>query len=301
MENYILEESLGALSPYPFIANTQQKSGVGMTAYPHIHDDVELIYVLRGEYEVFLNGNKHYFKTGDLLVINCREIHMIFSIAQGDNEYAVIRTSLEALRLLGSEVDSSKFILPFRINSPSQKKIFTEEELRGSGVHEAVTEALCEVEEKKFGFELAATNAINRILLTVLRLRNADYNSKSVFNEKSGDINKAFEYIEKNYASDITMDKLASICSMSYSYFSRTFKAVTAQSFSEYLLGVRLREAESLLAATDTPVTDIAYKTGFSTLSYFIAKFREKMGITPKQYRKRILDTIKRNKLSEDM
>lgn len=296
MEKYRLEESLGDSSPYPFIANTQIRTGAGMTASPHIHDDVELIYVLNGEYEVLLNGNKHYFKTGDLLAINCREIHMIFSLGDGKNEYAVIRTSLKALKLSGYKIDSSKYILPFKINAPAQKKIFTAKELEGSGVHEAVTEVLYEIREKKFGFELAVANAINRILLTVLRLRNNGAPSEAMYTERAGDMNKAFEYIEKNYASDITMTELSRLCSMSYSYFSRTFKAITAQSFSEYLLGVRLREAESLLAATDTPVTDIAYQTGFSSLSYFIAKFREKMGVTPKKYRDSILETIKSSK-----
>jgi transcriptional regulator GlxA family with amidase domain len=57
--------------------------------------------------------------------------------------------------------------------------------------------------------------------------------------------------------------------------------------FSEYLLLTRLKKAAVLLAETELPVTRVAMDTGFSTASYFIQRFREYQGTTPRRFRSR--------------
>ena len=96
----------------------------------------------------------------------------------------------------------------------------------------------------------------------------------------------AVEYINKSYASEITLDSIAKKCSLSRSFFSKKFKEVTGFGFSEYLTLVRIKSAERLLAEGKKNVTDIAFECGFNDSSYFASKFKELIGITPKKYQK---------------
>ncbi|MBR5057184.1 MAG: helix-turn-helix transcriptional regulator, partial [Clostridiales bacterium] len=57
--------------------------------------------------------------------------------------------------------------------------------------------------------------------------------------------------------------------------FSRFFRHALGQTFSDYLLYVRLTEAEKLLITTSKSISQIALDTGFSTSSYFITQFKK--------------------------
>ena len=99
-------------------------------------------------------------------------------------------------------------------------------------------------------------------------------------------IQDAVEYINKNYGSDISLDCIAKLCSLSRSFFSKKFKEVTGFGFSEYLTLVRIKNAERLLSDGKKSVTDIAFECGFNDSSYFASKFKELIGTTPKRYQK---------------
>ena len=101
-------------------------------------------------------------------------------------------------------------------------------------------------------------------------------------------IQSATEYISQNYT-DVTALEVAEYCNLSYSYFSRTFKKIMNQSFTEYLNSYRLTKAVQLLSSTDKSIVEISEKLGFSTPSYFIQQFKAKNGVSPKKYREKFL------------
>jgi AraC-like DNA-binding protein len=76
---------------------------------------------------------------------------------------------------------------------------------------------------------------------------------------------------------------------MSYSYFSRYFKSLIGKTFSEYLTYVRITEAEKMLLTTDLNITEVALESGYSNSSYFIAQFRVMKGMSPRQFKKKVL------------
>ncbi len=74
---------------------------------------------------------------------------------------------------------------------------------------------------------------------------------------------------------------------VSYSYFSRSFKAETGMSFREYVNFRRVNEAKRRLVSSDADIASIADALGFSSPSHFINVFGELAGISPKQFRKK--------------
>jgi AraC-like DNA-binding protein len=86
-------------------------------------------------------------------------------------------------------------------------------------------------------------------------------------------------------AEAITLEQAAAICSLSPAYFSRKFSSIFGMSFTEYARVHRLHLAARQLATTGRPVSQIAYDVGFSSPSYFSARFRERFAMTPREYR----------------
>ena len=100
-------------------------------------------------------------------------------------------------------------------------------------------------------------------------------------------LKQVVDYIEKNYARQITLEDLAGAVSMSPRYFCRFFSEMTHQTPMDYLNRQRIEQACFRLVTTDESVTEIAFDTGFNDLSYFIRIFRKYKGISPGKYRRK--------------
>lgn len=96
----------------------------------------------------------------------------------------------------------------------------------------------------------------------------------------------ARDYINENFAKDISLCQIAASCFISPFHFSRIFKKVTTFSPGRYLQDVRLKNAALLLKNTAMPVTDIAWASGFNSTAYFATSFRQQYKMNPVQYRK---------------
>lgn len=94
----------------------------------------------------------------------------------------------------------------------------------------------------------------------------------------------ALEYIEKNYASRITLETLARLTGLSPKYFCRCFRAVVHRSPIDYLNYYRIECACGLLSTTDLTIADIAQRCGFNDSSFFIKQFRKYKQTTPHRY-----------------
>ena len=74
---------------------------------------------------------------------------------------------------------------------------------------------------------------------------------------------------------------------ISSSHLSHIFKEITGYSTIDYLISCRLSAAKRLLSSTDINIKEIIYQCGFSDESNFSRMFKEKVGITPSEFRKR--------------
>jgi AraC-like DNA-binding protein len=100
-------------------------------------------------------------------------------------------------------------------------------------------------------------------------------------------IERAITRIQDEFDRNLDMKVLAQELNVSYSWFRHTFTAHTGLSPHQYLLELRLVRARSLLAETEMPVKEIALQTGFEDELYFSRLFRQKMNLTPSQWRSR--------------
>ncbi|WP_339317768.1 response regulator [Paenibacillus sp. FSL R10-2734] len=103
------------------------------------------------------------------------------------------------------------------------------------------------------------------------------------------DMEEALIYIETNYARPLNMAMVSNHVSLNYSYFSEAFKAYTGENFVIYLKKVRIRHAKELLAKGCIKLAGVSEKVGFENSKQFARVFKELEGISPGDYRAKIL------------
>jgi two-component system response regulator YesN len=98
-------------------------------------------------------------------------------------------------------------------------------------------------------------------------------------------IRKCMEYIEENYALNISQEDVAKAVEISSSYLSMIFKQETGINFVAYLNKVRIEKAKELLKGTNLKIYEIAEKVGFASPYYFSRVFKDLVGCSCKEYR----------------
>ena len=88
-------------------------------------------------------------------------------------------------------------------------------------------------------------------------------------------------YIEKNYANEISMQDLAREMNYSEAYFSKLFKQCFGQNFTSYLMEYRVREAKKLLGEHTINVKEVGKSVGYGDSNYFTKVFRRVTGQSP--------------------
>ena len=100
--------------------------------------------------------------------------------------------------------------------------------------------------------------------------------------ERDNPVYKAIKYIQENIKQPISINQLAYELNMSDTNFCNSFKKIIGITPKEYITNLKLTHAKEMLKNQN--VTEVAYDLGYENISHFIALFKIKYGITPKQY-----------------
>ena len=101
--------------------------------------------------------------------------------------------------------------------------------------------------------------------------------------EQDNPVYKAIKYIQDNIKQPISINQLAYELNMSDTNFCNSFKKIIGITPKEYITNLKLTYAKDMLKNQN--VTEVAYDLGYENISHFIALFKIKYGITPKQFK----------------
>lgn len=99
-------------------------------------------------------------------------------------------------------------------------------------------------------------------------------------------VEKAIDYIKKNYWDDINVNSIVRHINLNRSYFSSLFQKSMGITLQEYLTVFRLSRANELLDMTDESIEEIANNCGYNDPLTFSKAYKRKYGVTPTQHRK---------------
>jgi len=152
-------------------------------------------------------------------------------------------------------------------------------------LHFTIMQLVLQRSGTKLQIDQLVMQVIDKVLGTI-----TDYTSDARIHERLKrqhltTIERAKEYITGNFTQDISLMEIAAYCYVSPFHFSRIFKTFTAVSPHQYLLSIRLQHAAMLLGNTQMTVGDVAFSSGFNSIEYFTAAFRQQYTCPPAKFR----------------
>ena len=253
----------------------------------HTHDFIEFVYILRGKCVHTIDGKVFPVKRGDMLIINYEQKH---SIIGGVGEYINIFLKPEYLSENIADQNNAFALLDlvefsdFKKTLADIKNVVSFAEFERTTVENMLLNLETEMHEKPAGYVLSTRSWFNLLLVMVFRKMSLMLTER--FNGISEEL---LMFIKTHCREKMEMSEIAGKCHYHPAYFSRSFRAYTGMSFTEYLKRARIDRAAQLLANTGLQVQDVCYEVGYSDKTKFFRHFREINGETPLAYRKRMV------------
>lgn len=258
--------------------------------YPlHYHQDIEFVYVLKGEVTL-KNGYCHYtLKEGDIFTNAGHEVHSLTSTGR-ENIVALIQISTRYFSQYFPSL--SKACYRTYSNKPTTK--------RHDNLREKLLQILLAYEIKSFNYKSECTYLIVDIIKYLDKYFNLfAFENDVVINFESGDqttterISRIITYIYQYYAEKITLEDLASMEHLSEFYISHIIKDCTGMNFREFLCFARVEWSEIQLLDTNKKISQIARDVGFSTTAYYEKYFYKWFKRTPEEHRAHFKPMVK--------
>ncbi|TBL74601.1 response regulator transcription factor [Paenibacillus thalictri] len=100
-------------------------------------------------------------------------------------------------------------------------------------------------------------------------------------------IRRVRDHIDKHYTHNYSLPEAAEMAHLSVSHFSSLFKKSTGLTYLNYVNQLRIEKAKELLLAPEVKIYEVADQVGFTSLPYFNRVFKQLVGTTPLEFRKR--------------
>ena len=137
------------------------------------------------------------------------------------------------------------------------------------------------------GYEFEVREQLSRVIFQLSGRRDDSVRPSQKSLRDGERMKRMLEFIQENYGEALTAPQIAAAASLSVSECLRCFKNTIGMTPGRYLNQYRLQAAAGLLRETGGRISDIALACGFQETSYFARVFRESMGVTPSEYRKK--------------
>jgi AraC family transcriptional regulator, melibiose operon regulatory protein len=250
---------------------------------PDHHNEIELNLLYSGWVTYFLGGQKVRFEVGRLGLFWAAIPHQIIEYAD-DTEYFVATIPLSWF--LQCE-------LPERLTLPLMRgEVIMEANDRRGALD---NELFSEWEKDLTGDSKAAKDIVMLELEARLRRLAGGLPSGASHKKRtqrlslqSGGLNKVEQMacmVAQRYTDPLTITEISEGVNLHPNYAMNLFKKTFGTTLIDYLTHHRISHAQRLLATTDEKIVEIAFASGFSSISRFNEAFRRACGCTPREYR----------------
>ncbi|MGI6175823.1 MAG: helix-turn-helix domain-containing protein [Christensenellales bacterium] len=240
----------------------------------HKHEDrCEVFYISKGHATFIIDSKTYPVKTGDIIVCDKGVVH--HEEGPKDGEFEMWVCPIGNFQLKGRE--------PNHVLWPGMPPVFS----AGSKGRDIVA---CNEIILDACLNITKHSNIRGQGVAILMLSIVDEIISQAKEEKRPVVVKpmiqdVINYIDDNYAEQISLASLAKKFYVSADYLSHAIKKETGMSPISYLINRRLGEGQKYLLLTDYPISTIAEMVGYPNINHFSNAFKKKLGISPGQFR----------------
>ncbi len=119
-------------------------------------------------------------------------------------------------------------------------------------------------------------------------LSDTAYNSSNLIPDTEGPVDKVYAYLYNHFKENITLHDIAGYVRQNPSALCRYFKQRTDKSIFQCLAEIRVGHACKLLAYSDMTVSQVAFESGYNSLTHFISQFERHTRRKPSEYRAQV-------------
>ena len=255
----------------------------------HTHNYIEVIYMCQGSTTHILNGNKIVLQEGDLLFLNQNAVQEILPAGKDDISvnFIVLPQFLDtAFSMLGTEENQLRDFLVGalcgRDGETSWLYFHVSDILPVQNLVENMVWTIF--------YDSSNKRSCTQITMGLLFLQLLNCMDKMEAGGSKFDTEIAaavLSYIDEHYKNG-SLSELAGQMGYDVYWLSREIRKRTGRTYKELLQEKRMQQALYLLANSRIPVTDIIESVGYDNTSYFYRKFKERYGVSPKEYRDKL-------------
>ena len=264
------------------------------TAYPdgffverHWHPDVELILIRRGTYLCERNLETYEMSEGDLAVINSGELHQLTGMGP-DTVHDVVLFGPDLVDFAYPDEWQEQWSRPFLNRELELVPWLSPAHPAYSRILNLFNGILDSGLKKEEGWYLTCKLRLLELFVILIQrglVIPPKKPASAMEFRKITHYKTVTAYIEEHFEEPVTLEQLSALIPCSPHYLCRFFKEISGVSPIQYLISRRLDHASILLANTSSPILQVALDCGFENVSYFIRKFKESRGCTPREFR----------------
>ncbi|MBR5445916.1 MAG: helix-turn-helix transcriptional regulator [Clostridia bacterium] len=261
---------------------SERNDTVRMVFQSHMHNEIEIHQIQSGTLFVEINGKAYTLTQGDILIINPYELHQGEIPVTGVTSYShVVMDPWYFTGCCGIAGEDIRRISAGELHFPNMIDAASPlaEEIRTllNEVHTAFADAVGGSSGEDCMLAAAAIRLLGTLLKKIPILRDRDSVDRRI-----QFIHSIQLYVQQNFRTNLTTEKIAADLGYNKSYFCKLFKQNLGMPFLQYVNEYRIRYA--IIWYRGHPLTEIAGEIGFKDYSYFARVFKKYTGMTPHAY-----------------
>ena len=240
------------------------------TERPTGRRDYQLLYIARGKGHFYFDGKEQIITEGNMILYRPNEVQMYYY-------YAPDKTEAYWVHFTGRHVES---ILEFYELPETENVFYTGTSPDYQWMYRQMIQ---ELQLCRANYEELLSLMLRHIFIMINRYI---VEGRKAGSDIQNEIERATHYFNENYNKPLNIDEYAESRHMSTCWFIRSFKQILKVTPMQYILSLRMANAQSLLETSEYNISEIAEAVGYDNPLYFSRLFHKHIGVSPTEYRK---------------
>lgn len=257
----------------------------------HYHEELELIYIRRGEGTRFVGDNISRFKHGDLILLGSNLPHYwrfdtdYFDADQKVPDIFVVHFNANFLGTIFLEVPENRGLKKLIENS--KRGLYFQHDTDNKIVDLFLDITKSEGQDRLLNlFKLLYSLSAH---LKYSPIASLGFKHEYDLQEQER-MQQVYQHTLNHYKRRISLEEIAGVAKMSTHAFCKFFKSRNKKNYTDFVNEIRIGHACKLLLENKLMISQICFESGFNNFSTFHKCFKQITGKSPLQYQKTFTD-----------